>query len=115
MRSGIRTVLELIGFESRLAGVDLVVTGEGRTDWQSCYGKVMQGIGAVCKEKNIPVIGLSGSLGKGAEDIFQYGVESLITSVDAPMPMEEAFARAEELYLSAARRMFRMLRTGMCL
>lgn len=115
MRSGIRTVLELIGFESRLKDVDLVVTGEGRTDWQSCYGKVMQGIGMFCKEKNIPVIGLSGSLGKGAEDIFQYGVESLITSVDAPMPMEEAFARAEELYLSAARRMFRILRAGTCL
>ena len=45
MKSGIETVLDLIGFDRRLEGVDLVVTGEGRTDWQSCFGKVMQGVG----------------------------------------------------------------------
>ena len=45
MKSGIDTVLDLIGFDERLKGMDLVVTGEGRTDWQSCFGKVLQGIG----------------------------------------------------------------------
>lgn len=33
--------------DCRLEGVDLVVTGEGRTDWQSCFGKVMQGVPAL--------------------------------------------------------------------
>ena len=45
LKSGIETVLDLIDFDSRLNGVSLVVTGEGRADWQSCFGKVMQGIG----------------------------------------------------------------------
>ncbi len=45
LRSGIETVLDLIGFDSRLEGVSLVVTGEGCTDWQSCYGKVVPGSG----------------------------------------------------------------------
>ena len=44
-KSGIDTVLDLIGFDKRLEGTDLVVTVEGRTDWQSCFGKVMQGVG----------------------------------------------------------------------
>ncbi len=66
MRSGIETVLDLIHFDERLEGVDLVVTGEGRTDWQSCFGKVMQGVGVHAKAKGIPVAGLSGSLGKNA-------------------------------------------------
>ena len=113
MRSDIETVLDLIRFDERLEGVDLVVTGEGRTDWQSCFGKVMQGIGTHAKAKGIPVAGLSGSLGRDAMDICDYGISSLMTTVNAPMELDEALSRAEELYLEAAVRMFRFIRTGM--
>ena len=92
---------------------DLVVTGEGRTDWQSCFGKVMQGVGVHAKAKDIPVAGLSGSLGKNALDICEYGVSSLMTTVNAPMSLDEALDRAEELYLEGAIRMFRFIKAGM--
>ena len=113
MKSGIETVLDLIRFDERLEGVDLVVTGEGRTDWQSCFGKVMQGVGMRAKAKGIPVLGLSGSLGKNAMDICSCGISSLMTTVNAPMPLSEALERAEELYYEGALRMFRFVRTGM--
>ncbi len=113
MKSGIDTVLDLIRFDERLEGVDLVVTGEGRTDWQSCFGKVMQGVGMRAKAKGIPVLGLSGSLGKNAMDICSCGISSLMTTVNAPMPLSEALERAEELYYEGALRMFRFVRTGM--
>lgn len=113
IKSGIETVLELIRFDERLEGVDLVVTGEGRTDWQSCFGKVMQGVGMHAKAKGIPVLGLSGSLGKNAMDICGCGVSSLMTTVNAPMTLDEAMERAEELYYEGALRMFRFVRTGM--
>jgi len=113
MKSGIDTVLDLIRFDERLEGVDLVVTGEGRTDWQSCFGKVMQGVGMRAKAKGIPVLGLSGSLGKNAMDICSCGISSLMTTVNAPMPLREALERAEELYYEGALRMFRFVRTGM--
>ena len=113
MKSGIETVLDLIDFDSRLEGVDLVVTGEGRTDWQSCFGKVMQGVGERAQKKGVPAVGLSGSLGKNAEQIFDCGIESLMTTVDAPMPLEEALGNAEALYYRGAVRMFRFIRTGM--
>lgn len=45
LKSGIETVLDLVDFDSRLQGVSLVVTGEGRTDWQSAFGKVLHGVG----------------------------------------------------------------------
>lgn len=112
MRSGIETVLDLIHFDERLKSVDLVVTGEGRTDWQSCFGKVLQGIGNHCKAAGVPAIGLSGSLGDGALKILDYGIESLMTTVDAPMPLQEALDRTEELYYQGAVRMFRFIRTG---
>lgn len=113
MKSGVETVLELIHFDERLNGVDLVVTGEGRTDWQSCFGKVMQGVGTHAKAKGIPVVGLSGSLGRDALDITKHGVESLMTTVNAPMPLQEALDNAETLYYEGALRMFRFIRVGM--
>ena len=113
MKSGIDTVLDLIGFDARLEGTDLVVTGEGRTDWQSCFGKVMQGVGERARAKGVVAVGLSGSLGRDADRIFDHGIESLMTTVDAPMPLTEALDRAEELYYLGAVRMFRFLRAGM--
>ncbi|MBR2769822.1 MAG: glycerate kinase [Solobacterium sp.] len=113
MKSGIDTVLDLIHFDERLEGVDLVVTGEGRTDWQSCFGKVMQGVGMRAKAKGIPVLGLSGSLGKLSLDICDYGVASLMTTVNAPMSLEEALDNAKELYYEGAVRMFKFVKTGM--
>ena len=115
MKSGIDAVLDLIHFDRRLDDADLVVTGEGRTDWQSCFGKVMRGVGERAKAKGVPAVGLSGSLGRDAAQIFDYGIESLMTTVDAPMPLEEALSRAEELYYLGAVRMFRFLKTGMAL
>lgn len=112
LKSGIETVLDLVGFDERLEGVSLVVTGEGAADWQSVYGKVMQGVGVRCKAKGIPAAAIVGSIGTGAEDIFDYGIDSIITTVNRPMPLSEALDRAGELYLSAARRLFRMLRAG---
>ena len=112
-KRGIDTVLDLINFDSRLEGVDLVVTGEGRTDWQSCFGKAMQGVGVRAKAKGVTAVGLSGCLGKDAAHIFDYGIASLMTTVDGPMPLKEALDRAEELYYLGAVRMFRFLRAGM--
>ncbi len=112
LKSGIETVLDLVEFDRKLEGVSLVVTGEGATDWQSVFGKVMQGVGVHCKRAGIPAVAVVGSMGKGAEDIYDYGIESILTTVNAPMPLEEALCRAEELYLEAARRLFRLLRAG---
>ena len=113
LKSGIQTVLDLIDFDARLEGVSLVVTGEGRTDWQSCHGKVMQGVGERCQAQGVPAIGLCGSLGTGALQILDHGIESLMVTENAPMTLEEALGNARELYLEAAVRMFRLVRVGM--
>lgn len=112
LKSGIETVLELTDFDRRLEGVSLVVTGEGAADWQSVSGKVMQGVGMHCRKLGIPATAVVGSMGPGAEQLYEYGIDSIITTVNGIMPLDEAMERAEELYLDAARRMFRMLRAG---
>ena len=113
LKSGIETVLDLIDFDKQLEGVSLVITGEGQTDWQSCFGKVIQGVGCRCKSHGIPVIALVGSMGDGAEQIFDYGICSMVTTINGVMGLEEALHNAEELYYNGAVRMFRLLHVGM--
>ena len=113
MKSGIDTVLDLIDFDSVIYGADLIVTGEGRTDWQSCFGKVMQGVGDRAMKQNVPAVALCGGLGKGYADIYAHGIDSIMTTVDGPMELSEALDRAEELYYMGAVRLFRMVRAGM--
>lgn len=113
MKSGIETVLDLIDFDAYLEGVSLVVTGEGRTDWQSCFGKVMQGVGDRAAAHDIPVVALCGSLGKDYEKIYEHGISSILTTVDAPMPLAQALDNARELYYKGAVRLFRFVKAGM--
>lgn len=113
LKSGIETVLDLIDFDGLLEGTDLVVTGEGRIDWQSAFGKVPSGVGLRCKAKGIPAIAIVGGMGSGAENIYEFGVDSIVPTINGAMTMEEALERAQELYTCAADRTFRMIRTGM--
>ncbi len=113
LKSGIETVLDLIDFNTLLDGTDLVVTGEGRIDWQSAFGKVPSGIGMRCKAKGVPAVAIVGGMGTGAEKIYEFGVESIIPTINGAMDIAEALDRSEELYANAADRLFRMIKVGM--
>jgi len=112
LKSGIQQVLDIIGFERLLDGVDLVVTGEGRMDWQSAFGKVPSGVGLCCRERNIPVIAIVGGMGEGAESLYDYGISCIIPTVNGPMELDVAMEQAESLYRQAADRAFRMIQIG---
>lgn len=109
MQSGIETVLKLIGFDDLLDGADLVITGEGRADKQSLYGKVMQGVGLHAKAKGVPVIGLCGSLVDGAEELLNLGITKLIALSDSADSIDDAISNAERYYYETAVKMFRSL------
>jgi len=110
MRSGAETVLKLIGFDEMLVGADLVVTGEGRADSQSCCGKLMQSVALHAREKGVPVIGLCGSLGEGAEQLYDHGVTALYSLVDENTSVQAAMENAEQVYFEAAVNMFRTVK-----
>lgn len=115
MKSGIDTVLDMIGFDSLLEDVDLVITGEGRMDWQSAFGKVPSGIGTRCRLKGIPVVAIVGGMGDGAEKVYEFGIDSIIPTINGAMHIDEAMTRAVELYRGAAERTFLILKVGMTL
>ena len=106
MRSGIETVLDLIGFDRIIKDADLIVTGEGRLDGQSLNGKTVKGIGERAKAVGIPAIALCGCVGEGYKGIFDHGINHVWTTAEDGMELSEAMRRAEELYMKAARKMF---------
>ena len=73
----------------------------------------MQGIGMHAKKYGVPCIGLSGSLGEGADTILAYGIDSLHCIIHRPMPLSEAMNHAETLYYHAAIHLFRTVKVGM--
>ncbi|MDO4265116.1 MAG: glycerate kinase [Eubacteriales bacterium] len=112
LKKGVDAVLDLTGFDETIRDADCVITGEGKADRTSVYGKVMSGVGRRSHAQGIPVFAIVGSIGPGADDIYACGVDSMITTIDRAMPIEEALEQAESLYRNAADRLMRILRVG---
>jgi glycerate kinase len=113
LRPGVEIVLEVTGFESHVSACDLVVTGEGKTDFQTAFGKAPVGVAKVAQRHNKPVICLSGGLGKGAEEVLRHGIDCVMSVVPGPMNLEECMARGAELIEEAAARVACLLKCGM--
>ena len=113
LKPGIQAILDYVDFDNLIRDADLVVTGEGSMDGQSVYGKVPVGVAQRCKPFNIPVVAVVGGMGPGAEKVYDYGIDSIITTVNGPMELDEALSRADELMADAAERLFRFIRVGM--
>jgi glycerate kinase len=69
VRPGFEIVANITGLRGRIASADVVITGEGRLDGQTAYGKTVAGVAALAKEVDVPVIAIPGSLGDGWEDM----------------------------------------------
>jgi glycerate kinase len=96
LKPGIKIVIDAVGLEQVIVGAALVVTGEGRIDGQSVYGKVPVGIARIAARHGVPVIGFAGSLGPGAEHVSAHGISALFCMVNGPCSLQEALAGAAE-------------------
>ncbi|MDO7269702.1 glycerate kinase family protein [Shouchella clausii] len=100
IESGVTLVLEATGFHKRIAGSELVVTGEGRLDSQTPYGKTPIGVAKAAKAQQIPVIAVAGQLGDGYEAIFDHGIDAAFSLVPGAIPLDDAIANGAA-YLEA--------------
>ncbi len=104
--SGASLVLDAVGFDKRLVGADLVITGEGRIDGQSVYGKLTHGVTVAAKRRGVPVVAVAGIIGDGHQAMRDAGIEAIETLAgeseaerDAAMadPLPRIEAAAERL------------------
>lgn len=96
LRPGIQLILDAAGFDSLLDQADYVITGEGRIDWQSAYGKVPVGVAQRAKARHVPCFALCGSVGKNAQAVYKHGITAIYSSVSRPASFEEIAATSEE-------------------
>jgi len=82
MRPGVEIVSDAIGLESKLAGCNLVVTGEGRLDGQTVFGKAPAGVARVAQKLGIPVIAICGSLSPDAGKVRAIGIAAFFSALE---------------------------------
>ncbi len=99
LKRGIDILLDTADFDEKAEKCDLIITGEGRLDFQSVNGKVISGIAKRGAKHGKPVIAICGSRGEGAENIMSLGVTKLYFSSEAEKPFSEIIRTCrEDLY-----------------
>lgn len=90
LRSGVETVLDLIGFDERVRDADLVITGEGNMDEQSAAGKAPVGVARRAKRYGKPVVAVVGGRADNLDAVYGQGVDLVLPVCRKPMDLEQA-------------------------
>ncbi len=111
LRPGAEMVMKALRLDERLAGAQLVITGEGRLDSQTTrFGKGPAAVARHARQAGIPVVALGGSIADEAE--LRLLFDGLEATVVVPCTLDEAIAQARPLLVAASTRLMRVLLTG---
>ena len=112
LMAGVDIILETVQLDNFLDGADLVIVGEGSVDHSTIYNKAPVGVAEHAKRHDIPVVDISGSLGRGFHDVHEHGIDAATAITSGPMSLEEASEHAYDLIADAAEEMMRFMRVG---
>lgn len=108
MQSGAELVARTIGLKEAMESANWVITGEGKSDAQTLYGKVPAYIAELAQRHNAKALLISGSLGEGYEALYEH-FEACFSIINKPMPLEEAMSNAKQLIDQQTRNIARLL------
>lgn len=92
--SGIQLIMDILGVEEEIKKADLVISGEGKVDKQSLYGKVVSGVKEKCERWGKPLLLVGGKITEEAFTLWEDKVLALFSLANGPMSEEEAFKKA---------------------
>lgn len=98
MERGIEVVSKQIHLEEKLKDADLVITGEGKLDAQTCMGKTPAGIAMLAKKYHIPVVALCGCATEEAVECNRYGIDAYFPILQSVMSLQDAMPREIALH-----------------
>ena len=110
---GFDMVAETVSLEEAIQWADLVITGEGKMDSQTRFGKTPFGVAQMAKKHGKSVIGVAGTLEEDAVDLYKEGFDLLLSIQEKPIDLEAALENAPQLLERTGERIGRML--GICL
>ena len=97
---------------SYLKSADLVITGEGRVDSQTPFGKTPAGVAKAARKYRVPVVAIGGGLADDANRVFAHGIDGLDSAISRDMSLEDAMINSRKFIANAAERSMRMLLAG---
>jgi len=114
LERGVDIVIDAAGLPERMEGAHLVLTGEGRLDGQTAFGKTPAGVSEIAGRAGVPVIALGGALGPDANTLHEHGFDALACILTGPMALAEAMepARGKEMIALTAEQMVRCFLAG---
>jgi|SRR5690625_465341 len=110
LKRGVEIVTEAVQLEKQVADAMLVITGEGKIDRQTIYGKTPIGVAKTAKQYNIPVIGIAGSLGDDYGIVYEHGMDALFSIVSGVVALDDAMAHAAYYTEKQAENIARIIR-----
>lgn len=112
MRSGIDIVLEATNIAQHMKGADLVITGEGRVDFQTAFGKTPSGVAKAARKYAVPTVAIGGGIADDANAVFAHGIDGLESAYAREMPLAEAMGNSKIYIANAAERVIRLVLIG---
>lgn len=112
LERGIDIVTKANNLAEKMQNADLVITGEGRIDFQTAFGKTPFGVAQIAKQRRIPVIAIAGSLGEEYQGLYVKGFNGIFSIIDSPMTLDDAFTNAAVLIENAAENCVRLWFAG---
>lgn len=109
--SGAHVVAEATGLITKLRQADWVITGEGKSDFQTVCGKLPFHVAKLAKEQSVKAILISGGLGSGYEELYDYFVSCHSIST-GPISLEESMQYAEKLLFQSTVNIARLVRAS---
>ena len=77
LKSGIEIVIKKTNLEEKIKATNLIITGEGKMDSQTIFGKTPIGVAKLAKKYNKKVIAIVGCLDKGYETVYEHGIDAV--------------------------------------
>ncbi len=113
LKPGIEIVTAAVDLDAHVRDADLVITGEGRIDFQTVHGKTPIGVARVAKRHGKPVIGIAGSLGAEVGVVHAHGIDAVFSVLGKPCTLDEALRDAAANVELTARNVAAVLRIGL--
>ncbi|RTE11625.1 glycerate kinase [Paenibacillus whitsoniae] len=109
VRSGAEVVARLTGLQAHIRQADWVLTGEGRSDGQTLFGKLPFCVASWAKDAGKRAVLISGSLGAESEKLFDV-FDAIFAIVPGPASLEACMAEAEPNLYGCTRSVVRLIR-----
>ncbi|MGX1902619.1 glycerate kinase [Thermolongibacillus altinsuensis] len=109
INSGAKIVSDAINLEKYIKTADWVITGEGKSDFQTLYGKVPVYVAKIAKKYGVKTILLSGALGRGYQQLYEYFISCHSIS-NGPMSLEDSIKNAGQLLFDSSRNLARLIK-----